>query len=187
MSDNPVNPATNVEEPVVAESARGPESMASGDSSMMEELQRQVEEMRDQVLRAHAEMQNVRRRADNDVEKARKFAVERFAKDLLPVIDSLEKAVEACGQGELGGNDQVASIRQGVEMTLSLFGTVLSRFEVEVVQAEGQPFNPDLHEAMSMVPNAEVAPNTVIAVLQKGYTLHGRLLRPAMVMVSRAP
>lgn len=143
----------------------------------------EVQELKDQLLRAHAEMQNIRRRSEQEVEKARKFALERFAKELLPVVDSLEKAIEA-SKGEAA--DSVA-LSEGVDMTLSLFMQVLNRSNVEEVNPLNETFNPEYHEAMSMVPNADLPPNTVMAVLQKGYVLNGRLIRPAMVMVSKAP
>jgi len=144
-------------------------------------LAQQLEELKDQAIRVKADAQNVRRRAEMDVEKAHKFALEKFAKELLPVIDSLEKAVEA---EEASGNE-MTPLREGVEMTLSMFLSSISKFNLEQLDPVGKPFDPSLHEAMSLVevPNAE--PNTVIASMQKGYTLNGRLVRPAMVMVSK--
>ncbi|ABC28095.1 Molecular chaperone GrpE (heat shock protein) [Hahella chejuensis KCTC 2396] len=186
---------SQVEEQVAAEdqaqaavAEQAETAQASGDSvdrdELIERLQQELGEQKEQVLRVHAEMQNVRRRAENDVDKARKFALERFVKELLPVVDSLEKAVEACGATE-SADSQVTTLKDGVEMTLSLLNSGLKKFEVEVVDPMGQPFNPEFHEAMSMAPQADVEPNTVIAVLQKGYLLSGRLIRPAMVMVSK--
>lgn len=145
-------------------------------------LKEEVDSLRDQLMRALAETQNVRRRADQDVEKAHKFALEKFAKELLPVVDSLEKSVESSQGGE---GERLASIREGVEMTLALLMGVLNRFNVEVVDPLGAPFDPQLHEAMSMVEQPTAEPNSVIAVVQKGYTLNGRLLRPAMVVVAK--
>lgn len=135
------------------------------------------------MLRLQAEMHNVQRRADSDVERARKFALERFVKELLPVIDSLEKALEA----EAGDSRSEAVMREGVEMTLGLLLSAVKKFDVEPINPVGEPFNPEFHEAMSMVANPDMAPNSVMAVLQKGYTLSGRLLRPAMVIVAKAP
>lgn len=145
------------------------------------EAKEQLAEAKEQVLRAHADAQNARRRAEQDVEKARKFALEKFTKELLPVIDSLERAIDAFDQA---GAD--AALKEGVEMTLSMFTSTLEKFNVEQVNPQGEPFDPQFHEAMSMVPNPDVEPNTVIAVMQKGYLLNGRLVRPAMVMVSKA-
>ncbi|MBN0986336.1 nucleotide exchange factor GrpE [Amphritea pacifica] len=141
----------------------------------------QVAALKDQELRTRAEMQNIRRRAEMDVEKAHKFALEKFANELLPVVDSLERAIEASSSDD----EAVVALREGVEMTLNMFVTGLGKFKVEQHNPEGEPFNPELHQAMSMVPNPDVAANHVMAVMQKGYSLNGRLIRPAMVIVSK--
>ena len=133
-------------------------------------------------LRAHAEMQNIRRRAERDVENAHKFALDKMTAELLTVVDNLERALQAAGAAD----ESSKMLREGVEMTLSSFITTLNKFNIEQIDPEGEPFNPQQHQAMSMIENADVEPNTVIAVLQKGYSLHGRLVRPAMVMVSKA-
>ena len=146
-----------------------------------ESLAQQLEELKDQAIRVKADAQNVRRRAEQDVEKAHKFALEKFAKELLPVIDGLEKAVEA----EVASGNEMNPLREGVEMTLSMFLTSIKKFNLEQVDPIGQPFDPSLHEAMSMVEAPDAEPNTVIAAMQKGYTLNSRLIRPAMVMVSK--
>ncbi|NMT62265.1 nucleotide exchange factor GrpE [Marinobacter orientalis] len=151
-----------------------------------EALKAQAQEFQEQMLRFQAEMQNVRRRAEIDVEKAHKFALEKFVKELLPVADSLEKAVESTEAQEDVGNKQVASIREGVEMTLSLFMNSLRKFNVEQLNPLGEPFDPQQHEALSMVPAPDSEPNSVVAVVQKGYTLNNRVVRPAMVMVAKA-
>ncbi len=148
-------------------------------------LREQAKELQEQMLRSHAEMQNVRRRAEIDVEKAHKFALEKFVKELLPVADSLEKAVEST-EGHEGEGELIASIREGVEMTLSLFMNSLQKFNVAQLNPIGEPFDPQKHEAMSMVPAPDAEPNTVVAVVQKGYTLNDRLVRPAMVVVAKA-
>ena len=145
-------------------------------------LQAEVAEAKDAALRAQADAQNSKRRSEQDVEKARKFALEGFAKELLPVVDNLERALEATE----GGDEAVKAIAEGVELTLKSFQDALKKFHVEVVDPQGEPFDPNLHQAMSMVENSDVEPNSVIAVMMKGYTLNGRLLRPAMVMVSKA-
>jgi molecular chaperone GrpE len=144
-------------------------------------LEEELTSARDAVLRAQADSQNVARRAEQDVEKARKFALERFCSELLPVVDNLERALEAA----VGDNDIIKPIAEGVELTLKSFHDALKKFHIAVVDPVGEPFDPQLHQAMSMVENGEVEPNTVIAVMQKGYTLNGRLVRPAMVMVSK--
>ncbi|PVY75958.1 molecular chaperone GrpE [Tamilnaduibacter salinus] len=157
---------------------------AADDETEVDALKRQVGEFQDQMLRTQAEMQNVRRRAEIDVEKARKFAVEKFVKELLPVADSLEKAVESAQEKE-AADDVVASIREGAEMTLNLFLTSIEKFNVKQLDPVGEPFDPQYHEAMSMVPAPDAEPNSVVTVVQKGYTLHDRVVRPAMVMVAK--
>jgi molecular chaperone GrpE len=163
----------------------GPEQNAEADGkdwqAEAESLAKQIEDLKDQAIRAKAEVQNVRRRAEQDVEKAHKFALEKFAKELLPVIDGLEKAVEA----EVAAGNEMTTLREGVEMTLSMFLSGVQKFNLEQVDPVGHPFDPTLHEAMSMVPAPDAEPNTVIAAMQKGYTLNGRLVRPAMVVVSK--
>lgn len=171
---------TAVERAVAEEEEARAEAAATDDT-----LEGKVQELQEQVLRAQAEMQNVRRRSEIDVEKAHKFALEKFVKELLPVADSLEKAVESTsGQGET--TELVASIREGAEMTLNLFMNCLKKFNVEQLDPVGEPFDPQQHEAMSMVPSPGAEPNSVVAVVQKGYTLNQRLVRPAMVVVAKA-
>ena len=170
------------EEAVAAESADAPEE----ELSLEEKVVRLAEEAagaRDTALRAQADAQNVQRRAEQDVERARKFALEQFAKELLAVVDNMERALEATDGLD---DDVVKPITEGVELTLKSFLDALKKFNVEAVDPQGEPFDPNLHQAMSMVENSDVEPNSVIAVMQKGYTLNGRLLRPAMVMVSKA-
>ncbi|MCP2230127.1 MULTISPECIES: nucleotide exchange factor GrpE [Erwinia] len=138
--------------------------------------------VRDAQLRAQAEIENIRRRAELDVEKAHKFALEKFANELLPVIDSLERALEVADKENL----ELASMIEGIDLTMkSLLGAV-RKFGVEVVGDTNVPFNPEVHQAMSMMESEEVAPNHVLMVMQRGYTLNGRLLRPAMVAVAKA-
>jgi len=145
-----------------------------------EELQQKLSTLGEQLLREQAEMQNVRRRAQRDVESAHKFALEKFATELLSVVDNLERAI-----GAIDAEDESQkAVAEGLELTLKTFIDVLTKHSVVPVDPEGQPFDGDLHQAVSMVPNAEVEPNTVINVFQKGYTLNGRLIRPAMVVVS---
>lgn len=133
-------------------------------------------------LRAQAEMQNIRRRAERDVENAHKFALEKMTSELLHVVDNLERALQAADASD----EASKGLREGVEMTLDSFLNALAKFNIEQIDPEGEPFNPQMHQAMSMVENENVEPNTVVAVMQKGYSLHGRLVRPAMVMVSKA-
>lgn len=136
---------------------------------------------RENVLRAQAEAQNARRRAEQDVEKAHKYGLEKIVNDLLPVVDNLERAL-----GAIDPEDQaLTATAEGIRLTLKSFLDALGRHQVQVVNPEGEPFDPQFHEAVSAIPNPEVEPNTVINVFQKGYTLNGRLVRPAMVVVAR--
>lgn len=150
--------------------------------SEAEQLQQQVADANDNVLRIQAEMQNMRRRAERDVENAHKFALDKFSADLLPVVDNLERALSAINAEDEGQK----AIAEGIELTLKSFLDVLKRFKIEAVDPAGQPFDANLHQAVSMVPNPDMEPNTVMDVFQKGYTLNGRLIRPAMVVVSSA-
>lgn len=136
------------------------------------------------ILRLHADMQNVRRRAEQDVEKAHKYGQEKLVSDLLPVLDNLERALQAVDGDE---HEKLGALRQGVELTLKSFLDCLKKFNVSVIDPAGEPFDPQYHQAMGMQESTTAEPDTVIAVMQKGYSLNGRVLRPAMVMVSRAP
>lgn len=153
---------------------------ADGRDDALQQAQAEVAEVKEQMLRLQAEMQNVRRRAELDVEKAHKFGLEKFANEMLSVADNLERAIAAAGDDEI-----IKPLLDGVQMTLDGFLAGLAKFQIEVVNPEGESFNPELHQAMSMVEHPDAAPNSVIAVMQKGYTISGRLLRPAMVMVSK--
>ena len=156
--------------------------LAEDQLSETEELQEQVSKANDQVLRVQAEMQNVRRRVERDVENAHKYALDKFTTELLPVVDNLERALSTIDAAD----DAQKAVATGLELTLKSFFDVLGRFKIEVVDPAGQPFDADLHQAVSMVPNPDLEPNTVMDVFQKGYTLNGRLVRPAMVVVSKA-
>jgi molecular chaperone GrpE len=152
-------------------------------ASLVEELaaaQAEIAGLKDQMLRVQADAQNVRRRSEQDVEKAHKFGQEKFSRELLSVLDNLERALAATPESE-----ETAVLREGVDMTLQGFLSTLTKFNVEAIDPQGETFNPEQHQAMAMQENADFAPNTVMAVMQKGYSLHGRLLRPAMVRVSK--
>ena len=146
-----------------------------------EQLLEQVAKANDQVLRVQAEMQNVRRRAERDVESAHKFALDKFAADLVPIVDNLERALAAIDSADEGQK----AVAEGLELTLKSFMDVLARYKIEVIDPAGQPFDAELHQAVSMVPNPDLEPNTVMDVFQKGYTMNGRLVRPAMVVVAQ--
>lgn len=176
LIDDELDGLINDEAPLGA-GERSPESDVL--AAQVEELEQSLADAKDQALRAAAEAQNVRRRAEQEAEKARKFALEKFVKELLPVVDSLEKALESMQEGASDAH------REGVSMTLKMQLGVLNKFGVESVEPQGEPFDPQVHEAMAMVPNPELEPNTVMDVMQKGYLLNGRLVRPAMVVVSQ--
>ncbi|WP_288436788.1 nucleotide exchange factor GrpE [uncultured Pseudomonas sp.] len=146
-------------------------------------LEEQLAAAQDQSLRSVAELQNVRRRAEQDVEKAHKFALEKFAGDLLPVLDSLERGLELSNATD----ETLKPMREGMELTLKMLQDTLKRYQVEAVDPHGAPFNPEHHQAMAMEESATAEPGSVLKVFQKGYLLNGRLLRPAMVVVSKAP
>lgn len=146
-------------------------------------LEEQLAGAQDQALRVAADLQNVRRRAEQDVEKAHKFALEKFAGDLLPIVDSLERGLELSNPDDVS----IRPMREGIELTLKMFHDTLKRYNLEALDPHGAPFNAEHHQAMAMQESADVEPNSVLKVFQKGYSLNGRLLRPAMVVVSKAP
>ncbi len=150
---------------------------AKDPDTVMAELQAKADENWERYVRAAAETENVRKRAARDVEHAHKFALERFGKELLGVKDTLEMGIAADGAS-------IESLIEGSDATLKLLGSVLERFGIVEIDPEGEPFDPEFHEAISMQPSDGAEPNSVITVVQKGYTLNGRLLRPAMVIVA---
>jgi len=152
-------------------------------TDLLEAARAKADENWDQLLRVRAEMENLKRRQANELEKAHKFALEGFVRELLQVRDSLELGHDAA-------RDECADIvklREGTELTLKLLTDVMGKFGVERIDPQGQPFDPEYHQAMTMQPTADAAPNTVVTVIQKGYLLNGRLVRPAMVIVAAAP
>jgi molecular chaperone GrpE len=149
-------------------------------SALLLEARAQAEQHYDNLLRVQADMDNLRRRTEREIDSAKKFALERMINDLIPVLDSMEMGLQASTQA---ANEQ-DTIRQGLEMTLKMFQDVMTRFHVEAVDPTGQKFNPQEHEAMTMQPSAEHEPNTVMMTIQKGYKLHGRVVRPARVVIS---
>ena len=172
------------EEVVNADAAKSDEQGPAVDelSKQLVAAQQEAADLKEQVLRAAADVQNVRRRAEQDVEKAHKFALDKFVNEMLPIVDSLERTLEACNVDD----EATKSLREGVEMTHGMFISGLAKFKVERIDPQGEVFDPVLHQAMSLVDAPDAQPNTVVAVMQKGYTLNGRLVRPAMVMVSKS-
>ena len=149
---------------------------------LLEDARSKADEHWDQLLRVRAEMENLKRRHERELENAHKFALDNFVRELLQVWDSLELGHSA-SQDE---TTNVEKLREGTELTLKLFGDVMSKFNVERIDPAGEPFDPERHQAMTMQPRDDMAPNHVATVVQKGYTLNGRLVRPALVIVSQA-
>jgi molecular chaperone GrpE len=174
---------TGTPEEASAGAGDAPEADGGDLQAQVDTLTEELAAAKDQAIRAQAEVQNVRRRAEQDVEKAHKFGQEKLVNDLLPIIDNLERALDTMD----AENEAFKSVIEGVELTLKSFQDTLVRHNIEAVNPVGEPFDPQLHQAMSMVESPDAEPNTVINVFQKGYTLHGRLVRPAMVVVAKAP
>lgn len=158
------------------------ESSIEALEAKLAEAEAKAEENWDQLVRTKAEMENIRRRTERDLANAHKFALEKFAQELLPVIDSMEMGV-AAAQDETA---DVSKLREGMEMTLKMFETAVEKFGIKGVHPHGEAFNPEHHQAMTMIDSTEHEPNTIIDVMQKGYLLNERLVRPAMVVVSSA-
>lgn len=185
--ENEASPELATEDASVADAQDTPEGEQPADEMSL--LQEQLEAAeaaagvaRDELLRVQAEMQNLRRRTEQDIEKAHKFGQEKFSTELLAVMDNLERSAAAAEASE---DEAVQAIKEGVELTLKGFMDCFKRFNIEAVDPLGEPFDPQLHQAMSIQESPDAEPNSVIAVMQKGYTLHGRVIRPAMVMVSK--
>jgi molecular chaperone GrpE len=161
------------------EKLESPETNADSLEAQLESAQAKASENWDLFVRAKAEMDNLRRRSSKDLENAHKFGIEKFVTELLPVLDSmaLGLAVE---------DASVESLREGMEMTMSMLEKMMEKLGIEEIDPVNEKFDADKHQAMTMQPSADVEPNTVIAVMQKGYSLNERLIRPAMVIVSKA-
>lgn len=174
-----VDAAKNETEEVIVEPE---EVIVLNNDEQVAEAVEAVAKIKEQMIREQAETQNIRKRLQRDVESARKYALEKFAEDLLPILDNLERAITSAGDSE-----EVKPVLEGLELTLKSFIDTLAKYNVERIDPHGEPFDPQLHQAMTMVPNPDLEPNTVMDVVQKGYSLSGRLVRPAMVVVSKAP
>ena len=181
-------PQDNLEEDIKTAEQDDTASVEASEASVedvaakIEALEAKAEENWDHFVRTKAEMDNMRRRAERDLENAHKYALERFAQELLPVRDSLEMGVNAAQDVAA----DVAKLREGSEMTLRMLDSAMEKFNIKAIDPLDEPFNPELHQAMTMIEMPDKEPNTVINVLQKGYTLNERLVRPAMVVVSKA-
>jgi molecular chaperone GrpE len=178
---NEEKPSEVVEPEMPVEDAEGGEQ--ANLQGLLEDARNKVDEHWNQLLRTQAELENLRRRAERDVENAHKFGLERFAQELLPVKDSLELGLSA----STSEDEAVVKLREGMELTLKMLSGAMEKFGIAEVNPVGAPFDPQQHQAMTMQESAEQPPNTVLAVMQKGYLLHDRLIRPAMVVVAKAP
>jgi molecular chaperone GrpE len=166
-----------------AEAAAADEASSEELARLLEEAHAKAEENWEKVVRVQAELENSQRRAQRDIENAHKFGLEKFAQELLPVKDSLEMGLSAAE----GSDHEVADkLREGTELTLKMFTAAMEKFGIKEINPIGEAFNPEWHQAMTMQESAEHEPNTVMTVMQKGYSLNDRLLRPAMVVVSKA-
>lgn len=169
------------EEGVSAETEQAESAVEHDLEAMLDEAKQEAESQKEMALRTLADMENLKRRTRMDVESAHKFALEKFVNELLPVLDSMEMGMDASTKEEA----TVDSIREGLDMTFKLFLDVLQKFNVERVNPTGEKFDPQLHEAMTMVPSPEHDSQMVIEVFQKGYVLNKRLVRPARVIVAQ--
>ncbi|MDG2089922.1 MAG: nucleotide exchange factor GrpE [Gammaproteobacteria bacterium] len=174
--------AVEQEDATDSDEEQGSEVDSEVQAAIDEAVSAALAEQQDTVMRAHAEVQNMRRRAEADVEKAHKYALEKFSTDLLNVMDNMERALQAVEDPE---EESVKALCEGIELTIKEFLAVLNKHSIEQIDPQGEPFDPLLHQAISMVENPDVEPNTVITVVQKGYSLSGRVIRPAMVIVSK--
>jgi len=186
-------PESVSEEETVAEAVVDVEETADSDEDfvehspeklhlLLEDARAKADEHWEMVIRARAESENLKKRHSRELENAHKFAIEKFVNELLPVRDSMELGLTAA-QDE---SADVTKLVEGTELTLKLLTDVMGKFGIEEINPVGEPFNPEFHQAMAMQPSSDVEPNTVLTVVQKGYTLNERLVRPAMVMVSQA-
>lgn len=182
------NDASQVEEPAVeeldqsAEMQAEEEALVQAEDDLIERLanaENKAEENWDLLLRTKAEMENLRRRTQKDLENAHKFGIEKFVTELLPIMDSMELGLAL-------EDANAESLREGTTMTINMVTQMFEKFNIKVIDPLNEKFDPELHQAMTAQPTDEVAPNTVMAVMQKGYQLNDRLVRPAMVLVSKA-
>jgi len=185
-ADSPADPLVSAATDQAVDLASGDaDATAIGDPTelqmLLEDARAKADQTHDQLLRVRAEMENMQRRQAKELENAHKFALDGFVKELLLVRDSLELGYAAAIEPDA----DVIKLREGTELTLKQLGDVMVKFGVERLNPEGEPFDPTFHQAMSVQPRTDVPPNTVTAVIQSGYLLNGRLMRPALVMVSK--
>ena len=183
QSSHEVKPESELLAEVLEETVSAPaEQDIAALQAELEQAQQQAAANLDKAIRVQAEMENLKKRVQKDLDDERKYGLSKFAKELLSVIDSLELGLHAVS----GDSPEVLKFKEGSELTIKQFETVFAKFNIEIIDPTGLPFNPELHQAMTMQPSPGVAPGTVLTVFQKGYTISGRLLRPAMVVVAKA-
>ena len=185
MSEN-----QNKADDVVTETAGEAAQPAAGEvtdhvqlAALLEDARGKADEHWDQCLRLRADLENMHKRSKRELANAHKYSLEKFARELLPVRDSLELGLAAASEEHA----DAGKVREGVELTLQMLNGALDKFAIQEIDPQDEPFNPEFHQAMSMQERADVEPGTVVTVVQKGYLLHDRLIRPAMVIVSQAP
>ena len=184
MSENDVRQENLDETTQATNEPEADNEVTASDEHLQQQLaeaEAKAKEHWDQLLRVKAEQENLRRRHEREVENAHKYALERFVQELLPVIDSLEMGAEAAASE----GATLEKVQEGTELTLKMLLATIEKFGIKAVHPEGEAFNPEFHQAMSMLESPEHAANTVMNVMQKGYTLNERLIRPAMVVVSK--
>jgi len=185
MSEQEQNPVVDESEAQREPTAEPATDQAAPDAAtLLEDARNKADEHWNLFLRTQAEMDNLRKRAEKDLANAHKYALEKFVGELLPVKDSLELGLAAANDSS---DEAVAKLREGTELTIKMLSAVLEKFGVVEVNPVGETFDPEKHQAMAMQPSAEAKPNTVLAVMQKGYMLNDRLVRPSMVLVAKAP
>lgn len=187
-AQEPETVENNAEE-TVADTTESTESAPEATEVSLEDLQKKLIEAEqlaasnlEKALRVQAEMENLKKRVQKDLDDERKFGLSKFAKELLSVVDSLELGIQAASSE----TPEVQKLREGSELTIKQFESVFAKFNIEAIDPTNQPFNPELHQAMVMQPSSTVEAGHVITVFQKGYVINGRLLRPAMVVVAKA-
>lgn len=182
QSENEQKPVSDERQTVETnEDSSSTETVTEVTAEQLADAEKKAQDHWDKLLRVQAEMDNLRKRTQKDLENAHKFALEGFAKELLTVIDSLELGIKAAS----GDSPEVTKFKEGSELTLNQFRAAFVKFKIDALEPVGQPFNPELHQAISVQPTADYLPNIVMACIQKGYILNGRLLRPAMVIVAK--
>jgi len=183
-NEEKVSTETEMEPEAAVEASESPEQTGEDVTALLEDARSKADEHWNLYLRTQAEMENLRKRAEKDLENAHKYALEKFALELLPVKDSLELGLAAVEENR---DEAVGRLREGTELTLKMLGAALEKFGIVEINPVGEAFNPEQHQAMTMQESGEAKPNSVLSVMQKGYALNERVIRPALVVVAKAP